>query len=328
VQGLSLTEAQAAVRDLYVAKKLLNTKIDRVLVTLLQPRQHKVLVFRPEAAGFPQQQSGPDLTKRGTGHLVDLPAYENDVLHALARTGGLPGLDTYDHVIIYRECFQDLQEGNMLLEQMKKGKGPMQFEHKVNTGMVTRIPLRVPPGAIPALRPEEVILHNGDVVALEGRNDQVFYTGGLLPPSVHVLPREFDLDVLSAMAYVRGPLMNGAFGGNNLSGALISPGIGSPSPRLVTVVRRTPNGGQVRINVDLHKAVTDPTERILVQKGDLLILQEMPGDALARYVTQTFLNFNLVWEVVHGRYVTGVLDFFAPERQAGRVGTGAFFPQP
>ena len=32
-------------------------------------------------------------TLAGTGQIIDLPAYQNDVLTALARTGGLPGTD-------------------------------------------------------------------------------------------------------------------------------------------------------------------------------------------------------------------------------------------
>ena len=45
----------------------------------------------------------PEMLERGTGHLVALPAYENDVLSALARTGGLPGLDAVNEVVIERE---------------------------------------------------------------------------------------------------------------------------------------------------------------------------------------------------------------------------------
>jgi hypothetical protein len=40
--------------------------------------------------------------KRGTGKLVKLPAGENDVLHALAETGGLPGLDARNEIVIVR----------------------------------------------------------------------------------------------------------------------------------------------------------------------------------------------------------------------------------
>src|SRR5207253_38572 len=109
-------------------------------------------------------------------------------------------------------------------------------------GPVTRIPLRTPHGQLPAMRPEDVVLHTGDVVFLEARDAELFYTGGLLPPGAHVLPRDHDLDVIEAIALVRGALFNGAFGGSNLSGTLLQGGLGNPSPSLLAVVRRAPDG--------------------------------------------------------------------------------------
>jgi hypothetical protein len=44
-----------------------------------------------------------------------------------------------------------------------------------------------------------------------------------------------------------------------------------------------PDGRQVNIRVDLDRALVDPRENILVQAGDLLVLQETPEQALARY---------------------------------------------
>src|SRR5262249_46290582 len=75
----------------------------------------------------------------------------------------------------------------------------------------------------------------------------LYYSGGLLPPGAHTLPRDHDLDVVEAVALVRGPLINGDFGGSNLSGDLVRPGIGNPSAPLVVVVRRAPGGGQVPV---------------------------------------------------------------------------------
>src|SRR5262249_4841876 len=131
-------------------------------------------------------------------------------------------------------------------------------------GPIVRIPLHAPPDQVPPIAPEDVVLHTGDVVFLEARENQFFYTAGLLPTGVHVLPRDHDLDVLEAVAWVRGPLINGAFGGSNLSGTLIQPGIGNPSPSLLTVVRRSHDGRQLPIVVDLRKALREPEERIVV----------------------------------------------------------------
>ena len=38
-------------------------------------------------------RDGTIISKRGSGQIVRLPVYRNDVLHALAETGGLPGVD-------------------------------------------------------------------------------------------------------------------------------------------------------------------------------------------------------------------------------------------
>jgi hypothetical protein len=155
------------------------------------------------------------------------------------------------------------------------------------------------------------------VVFLEARDEPLFFTAGLLPPAAHVLPRDRDLDVVEAVALARGPLINGAFGGSNLSGDLVKPGIGNPSPTHLVVLRRTPGGGQVPIAVDLCRALNEPSERILVKAGDVLILQEQPEEALARYFSQTFFNFDMVWQVFHSRWATGVIDVSAPDRFFG-----------
>jgi hypothetical protein len=51
----------------------------------------------------------------------------------------------------------------------------------------------------------------------------------------------------------------------------------------------------------------DSRERLLVQPGDVLILQETPGEALARYFGEMF-KFNLVWQVIHGQHESGTFN--------------------
>src|SRR5207253_6259592 len=93
VQGLTIAQAREAVKALYT-QKLVKPELLRVIVNLLEPRRYTVLVLRQEAAAF---QGNPEsfipTTKRGSGFEIELPAYQNDILHALTRTGGLPGLD-------------------------------------------------------------------------------------------------------------------------------------------------------------------------------------------------------------------------------------------
>ena len=75
---------------------------------------------------------------------------------------------------------------------------------------------------------------------------------------------------------------------------------GSPSPSLLTVLRRLPNGGEIRIRVDLNRALRDPRERIVVQPKDVLILQETASEAIARYIDE-MVHFNFFWQVIQGR---------------------------
>ena len=182
-----------------------------------------------------------------------------------------------------------------------------------------RIPLRQRPGDPLPFGPQDVLLRNGDVVFVEARDHDVFYTGGLLPAGEQILPRDYDLDVIKAITRVQGPLVNGAFGTNQLAGNLIAPGLGDPSPVLLTVLRRTPSGGQIPIRVDLDRALRDPRERILVQAGDVLILQEKPDDAVMRYLSKTVFNFNILWQFVRTSNVNGVLDMAAPDRLGSRA---------
>lgn len=306
VQGRTLAEARAAIREAYTTpKQILKPGAERLIVTLLQPREIQVTVFRQESSSFTVPGDGGPIStsKRGTAHIVDLPAYQNDVLHALAQTGGLPGLDAFNEIVIQRGgCPPHVCDPNGPPQPWLPG------DHLI------RIPLRLPVGQKPPFHPHDIELRNGDVVYLEARDDDLFYTGGLLPASEWVLPRDHDLDVVEAVALVQGAMLNGAYNTNNLSGTLLASGIGNPSPSLLVVLRRTPGGGQVPIRVDLNRALCDARERLIVRSGDVLLLQETPGEAMGRYFTQTFFNFSLAWQVVSNRLVTGVIDIATPQQ--------------
>ena len=314
VANLNLARAREVIRKAYLDKELLPAGRERLFVTLLQPRVAEVVVMRQEFTGFP-----PTAERRGSGHTIDLPAYENDVLHALAQTGGLPALDAYDQVLIYRG-FGRGGRAQAVLPQPPQGPLPGADIPADLSGRITCIPLRLPPGAPIPFQPEDVVLHTGDVIYLQARDRGVYFTGGLLPAGEFPLPRDHDLDVVEAISRARGPMVNGGFAINNLAGNIIEPGIGAPSPSLLTVLRRLPDGGRQQIRVDLNCALRgDPRELLRVQPGDVLILQEKPSEALARYISQTFFNFSLSWQVLHQRFATGVIDVSAPERIPSRV---------
>ena len=211
--------------------------------------------------------------RQGTGTIVELPAYENDVLDALNMTGGLPGPDAMNEVIIQRGGFRrDDVTGELVFDK----------------GEIVRIPLRVYPGEPLPFSPKDIILKTGDILYVKGRTAKFYYTAGLLPGYEVPLPRDCDLNVVEAVARVGGPILNGGLNASNLSGAIVASGIGNPSPSLLAVLRRTPDGRQTIIRVDLNQALRDPRENILVQAGDILILQETPGEAIGRYITDVF----------------------------------------
>jgi protein involved in polysaccharide export with SLBB domain len=292
VAGMTFKEAENAIRKAYLNAQIIKEHI-RILVTLMRPRTYHVLVLREDSptpqGGVVTSQlggSGPEYisaSRKGTGWDLVMPAYHNDVLTALAKTGGLPGTDAYDELIIERNTPQGGRNWEMIAQEFQANGPPA----CVPGGPIMRIPLRVRRGTPLPIRPEDVVLRDGDVVYVPAREERLFFTGGLLPPGQHILPRDTDLDVIEAIARVRGPLMNGNFSTSNLAGTMILPGLGQPSPTLLSVVRRMPDGcGQITIRVDLNLALKDTRERLLVQAGDFLILQETPEQGIVRYLTQ------------------------------------------
>lgn len=307
VRGLSIAEAQEKIREAYLRPKaILREGSERIIVTLMQPRRYHVMVVRQDSGGLTIAQSGLiSSTKRGTGASIQLPAYENDVLNALTLTGGLPGLDAMNEVIIQRGSFRSGEEAaNYLAALQQHGELAFPQEGSDGGGQIIRIPLRARPGELPPFRPEDVILRNGDIVFIDSRDTELFYTGGLLFARQFVLPRDYDLRMTDAIGLANGPLINGNLNFNNIFGAnLAAAGIGFPSPSQLSVIRRLPGNRQIVIKVDLNRALRDPRENILVMPGDTLILQETVGEALARYFTAVF-RLNWFGTIIRERDLT------------------------
>ncbi len=144
VCGMTLGQARNAIRNAYTSRPdLLKPETARFLISLLQPRLCTVMVLRQEASAFTQGVNGIILptSKRGTGFTLQLPAYENDVLHALLRSGGLPGLDACNEVMIHRN--------GLALAPGKPGSAGGHEPERI--GEVVRIPLRCRRG--PTSRP-------------------------------------------------------------------------------------------------------------------------------------------------------------------------------
>ena len=296
LQGLTIEQANERVKQTYTERGILQAGRQTVMISLMQPRQIRVLVFRQEVGGFAAGGRGDissNTVKRGTAHVVNLRAYENDIANALANSGGLPGLDAYDGIYIFRGGRDNLE----LTERLNSTDGRSDISRLRGLSAITDyIPTRWAADETPPIRPQDIVLGDGDVLLLEARAEDVFYTAGLLPAGERALPRDYDLDVVEAVIQASGTLVNGAFGGNNFNGLLIQKGIGNPNPSALTVIRRTPCGGQIPIAVDLNRALLDSRERILVQPGDILILQATRHESIARYFTDLF-NMNLSWKI-------------------------------
>lgn len=300
VRGLTIGQVEQAIRKAYtVDYKILLPGKDRIIVTIMKERTYKVIVLRQDGiqgGGMGGGQSGFEIAPQ----TVDLPAYQNDVLHALSKTGGLPGLDAKNEIKILKGKLVDAQRRDQFVREFYNRAPcdpclcppPLPGDPSVVT-----IPLRLPVGQAPAFGPSDIILADGDIVMIEGREREVYYTGGMLGGGEHPLPRDYDLDVVTAMArsgYVggQGGGQNGGNGGMRGMGGMGGGGWQVP-PSQLFIIRKTPCGDQVTIDVDLVQAIRDPRSRPLVQAGDILILQPKLEEDLVNFGMVTFFSYGI-----------------------------------
>lgn len=308
VDGLTINQATEAIRKAYtVDRQILKPGSDRIIVTLMRKRHYRILVIREEAGLI--AQSGPTnqgqtagATKRGTGYAIDLPAYENDLLHALTETGGMPGLDAKNEVLIFRGGTNGAFQHDMELARLNNGIGPcgslIPLPEDPNA---IRIPLRFYPENPPRFTEEDIILGEGDVVYIPSREQEKFYTGGVLGGGEFLLPRDYDLNILQAVAIARGPVGSmgsglGAIGGNGGGGAYQQGGRSPIPPSRAIVIRTMPGLGEVPIRVDLNRALTDKSQRILIQPEDVIIVQYTCCEELAN-AALSLVQFNFLYGI-------------------------------
>jgi len=459
VRGLTITELETRLKDAYTRnKQFLNPENDRILVSLQRPRNYRVLVIRQEA-GAPQAAAPGQLNagtlKRGTGHLVNLPAYKNDVLHALAQSGGLPGLDAENAIYIirrnqtddswtplpgsslpnsstahppqaarkksgektvfraqsttwptssplyetgYSEPVMRLPQDNLrtgtsfkfpdishsdesrpqyasyspppaysppvnqppvmpplpadamqfppqFAPQMQSphtppggwqppaplpqqpppsmpypeqppfagpGDGllnsdsvdqlptmtPEEFGWELNdTGLdgrrIVKIPVRLGPGETVDLKEQDILLEDGDIVFIESRDTEVFYTGGLLGGGQYTLPRDYDLNVLQAIAVATGQQGGGggsSRGTTSMGGPSALNNDVSISASSLIILRYLPDGRMIPIEVDLYKAKSDVADQVIIQPGDYILLQYTKLEATGAFIERHLLE--------------------------------------
>ncbi|WP_437204435.1 polysaccharide biosynthesis/export family protein [Planctomicrobium sp. SH664] len=284
VDGLTLAEVSDKIREAYREIQVLQPGRERVSVSLIIPRVKRVVILRQDTPAEPVVMLPPgqvDHIHRGSAQVLDLPVYENDVLHALSVTGGLPGTDAAREIWVMRNCAVKGRSA-VNAEELQK----MLADRDANCGpSVIRIPLFMNPCEMLPFRPQDVVLDDGDVVYIPRHQDQ-FYVGGLLRGAQIPLPVDRDLDVVEAIALVTGSV-GGPLG---QSGAALTNG--GPGwiikPSRVLILRKMPDGSQLPIRVDLARAVEDPKERILIQPDDIVMLNFKPTEAVVNGALNMF----------------------------------------
>lgn len=303
LRGLTIQQAEQLITRAYREGPEPILKEDgRIIVTLLAERTYRVFVVRQDnsAAQRGGQFQGigrsgvvtdrSDLSSRG--FVLQLPAYKNDVLNALAQTGGLPGLNAKPEIRVLRGDRISIANRDRQLTDFYRTNRPEDFPYgtipnvpdETNT---IRIPMRLAPGEVPAFELEDVILRDGDIVYVDSRESEVYYTGGLLGGGEFPLPRDYDLDVLGAVSLARvgvgvGQQQNGLFGT-----------AGSVPPSELIILRRIPGDRQLAIRVDLNEAINDPRQRMLIRPADTLILRYKPQEEFANFALGTFFTFGV-----------------------------------
>lgn len=311
VRGMTVEQVREVIRNEYLRAEILREEGGEVLtpiVSLIRERTYNITVVREDVGANGQQQGNSTYTNRsylrgsdrsGAGDVVQLPAYRNDVLHALMETGGLPGLNAKNEIKVLKASRYRPGERDAFIQQFYAnyyanpdpcGCAPPLPEDP----NITRIPLRLPPGVTPSFRPEDVLLDDGDIILIESREAEVFYTGGLLQGGEWPIPRDYDLDVLGAIAVAGGGIggqQSRGMGGGVFSG--LTGSISGVPPGRIYVLRKTPCGGQINIEVDMARAINNPRERILIQPGDTLIMRYKPEEEILNFSVGTFFTYGI-----------------------------------
>ncbi len=318
LEGLSLDQARYKIRQSYVDAEIFKEDQEiSPIVTLIKKRQVNVTVIRQDNVGLLSGMQGrqgggggfglAQLLQRPTGTLgvegasaasvVKLDFYQNDVLHALMATGGLPGVSAKNEVKVIRSNNKDKQARLEFMRQYTQIAAQYADDScncpppMPDDPTIVRIPLRYPPGVMPNVSQQDVILEDGDIILIETRDTEFFFTGGLLPGAQIPIPRDYDLDVLGAVALAGYGLERSAQGGLGLGGLGFSQVV--PPGRLYILRPDSCGKNQLAIEVDLAKAVNDPRQRPIIQPGDTLILQFKPFEEVLNFGVGAFFTFGI-----------------------------------
>jgi len=298
VTGLTVGEAESKIVRAYTKdKKILLEGNEKIIVTLMKRRMYNVLVIREDINSSPSSQNSLsrnqiylDEAKQTQSFSIELPAYENDVLHALSETGGMPGERAKNELVVLRGGMNRMRQDTNAIVQAIGGLGNPEAQ-TLDQANVVRIPIKGEPGSFPQLTEADITLEDGDVVYIEGREREVFYTGGLLEGGRFPLPRDYDIDVLEAMAMAGGSVSAAAgSSGNGIGG-----GGGIMPATQVTILRKC-GCEQVAIDVDLRYALANPSERVIIQPGDLIVLEYRKNELITNSLA-SILRFGGIFQL-------------------------------
>ncbi len=286
VSGLTLADAERRIADAYTKdKEILLEGNEKIIVTLMQRRTYNVLVIREDIqsgnsnSSIRQNEVYIGQGKSTETSSIELPAGENDVLHALSETGGMPSEQAKNEIIIFRGG-----QGNDVNSLVQEVNAPgMTQGVTMDQANVVRIPIEAEPSEFPNLTEEDITLYDGDVVYIKGREEEVFYTGGLLEGGRFPLPRDYKIDVLEAIAISGGS--GSASAGSGVGGLGRNASI-FPATQ-VTILRKC-GCKQTAIDVDLRYALADPSERVIIQPGDLIILEYRKRELVTNSIFSVF----------------------------------------
>ena len=302
VRGLTVQQAEELIKRAYFGgSQPLLRESARVIVSLFRERTYRVFVVRSDLQLANAQartgRTGQGISARSDessrGFVLQLPAYQNDVLNALSLTGGLPGVNAKSDIRVLRGDRVSVANRDSQIREFYRTNKPEDFPFGLvpnvpDDSNSLKIPLRLRPGQVPNFRKEDIELRDGDIVYVDNRDTEVYYTGGLLGGGEFLLPRDFDLDVLGAVS-----LSGTNVGIGRPTGGAIGAAGGSVPPTNLIVLRRIPGNRQIAIRVDLTDAINDPASRILVQPGDTLILRFKPQEEFVNFGLTTFFTFGI-----------------------------------
>lgn len=157
------------------------------------------------------------------------------------------------------------------------------------TPNIIRIPMKVLPGEPLSFRPEDVVLNDGDIVLVENRVTEFFYTAGLLGGGQYVIPRDYDIGVMDAIALAesqtRQDLPTSTIGGASVLNQDVSVGASR-----VIIQRKMANGSYFPIEINLYDMLKDPSQQVMIRPEDRVILRYTRCEAALAFFERFFID--------------------------------------